>query len=123
LHVQSAVSISLKKTGDLGTIEWNGKDPRYLTIKRIPKTVDVKPGDTVLTSPVSFNFPPGYPVGTVVEAKLDNATGMYTLKVKTAANFYNLQQVHVIEQLDYTEQLSLNKETIKELEGQKKNPK
>ena len=121
LHVQNTVSVSLKKTGDFGTAEWDGKDPRYLTLKRIPKTVEVKKGDTVLTSPVSFNFPPGYMVGTISDIKLDNTTGMYLLKVKTAVNFYNLQQVHVIENIERAEQVKLFEETKKKIEQVKKN--
>lgn len=121
LHVQNSVSASLKKTGDFGTAEWDGVDPRYLTLKRIPKTVDVKKGDTVLTSPVSFNFPPGYMVGTVADIKLDNTTGLYILKIRTAANFYNLQQVHVIENIDRAEQVKLFDETKKKIEQVKKN--
>lgn len=120
LHVQSTVSVSLKKSGTIGTVEWDGKDPRYLTMKRVPKTVELQKGDTVLTSPVSFNFPPGYMVGTVTDMKLDNTTGMYTLKVKTAANFYNLQQVHVIENTEYNEQTKLNMESRKKIDELKK---
>lgn len=123
LHVQNSVSASLKKTGEFGTAEWDGKDPRYITLKRIPKTEEVKKGDTVLTSPVSFNFPPGYMVGTVSDIKLDNTTGMYLLKIKTAANFYNLQQVHVIENIEYEEQRKLNAETKKKIEQVKKTPR
>lgn len=123
LHVQSTVSVSLKKTGDFGTVEWDGKDPRYLLLKRIPKTVQVDKGDTVLTSPVSFNFPPGYMVGTVADIKLDNTTGMYLLKIKTGANFYNLQQVHVIENMERAEQVKLFDETKKKIEQVKKTPR
>ena len=123
LHVQSSVSASLKKTGDFGTIEWDGKDPQYLTLKRIPKNTDVKKGDTVLTSSVSFNFPPGYMVGTVADIKLDNTNGMYLLKIKTAANFNNLQQVHVIENIERDEQLKLDEESRKKIEQAKKTPK
>ena len=123
LHVQNTVSASLKKTGDLGTIEWDGKDPRYLYLKKMPKTIEVKTGDTVLTSKVSFNFPPGYMIGTVAEVKLDNTTGMYLLKVKTAANFYNLQQVHIVENVEYEEQVKLNAETRRKIEEAKKSPR
>jgi rod shape-determining protein MreC len=123
LHVQSTVSGALKKSGDFGTVEWDGKDPRYLTLKRIPKTVEVVKGDTVLTSSVSFNFPPGFMVGTVTEIKLDNTSGLYLLKVRTAANFYNLQLVHVIENTGYEEQTRLNAETKKKIEEVKKNPR
>jgi rod shape-determining protein MreC len=121
LHRQSIVSASLKKSGDIGSVEWDGKDPRYLLMKKVPKTADIKKGDTVLTSPVSFNFPPGHMIGTIADFKLDNTTGMYTLKLKTAANFYNLQQVHVIENTEYLEQTQLNIETKKKIESIKKN--
>jgi rod shape-determining protein MreC len=123
LHIQSTVSVALKKSGDFGTVEWDGKDPRYLLLKRIPKTVELVIGDTVLTSSVSFNFPPGYMVGTIANIKLDNTSGMYLLKVRTAANFYNLQQVHVIENLEYDEQTRLNAETKKKIEQVKKSPR
>lgn len=123
LHVQNSVSASLKRSGDFGTAEWDGKDPRFLLLKKIPKTVEVKPGDTVLTSPVSFNYPPGYMLGTVSDIKLDNTTGMYQLKIKTAANFYNLEQVHILENLDYTEQTGLNQDTKKKMDAAPKNPR
>ena len=123
LHVQNSVSASLKRSGDFGTAEWDGKDPRYLQLRRIPKTVDVKKGDTVLTSSVSFNFPPGYMIGTIEDIKLDNTTGMYILKLKTSANFYNLQQVHVIENIERDEQVKLFEETKKKIEQAKKSPR
>lgn len=123
LHIQNSVSASLKRSGDFGTAEWDGNDPRFLILKRIPKTTEVKKGDTILTSSVSFNFPPGYMVGTISEINFDNANGMYLLKVKTSANFYNLQQVHVIENLDYNEQVKLNAETKVKIEQVKKSPR
>jgi rod shape-determining protein MreC len=123
LHVQNSVSASLKRSGDFGTAEWDGKDPQFLTLKRIPKTVDVKKGDTVLTSSVSFNFPPGYMVGTIAGIKMDNANGMYLLKVKTSANFYNLQQVHVIENIERDEQVKLDAESKRKIEQVKKTPR
>ena len=62
-------------------------------------------------------------VGTVADIKLDNTTGTYLLKIKTAANFYNLQQVHVIENIEYEEQRKLNAETKKKIEQVKKAPR
>lgn len=122
LHVQNSVSASLKKSGDFGTAEWDGKDPGYIWLKRIPKTVQVAKGDTVLTSPVSFNFPPGFMVGTVTDIQLDNTTGMYLLKLKTSANFFNLQQVHVVENVERDEQIRLFEETRKKIDEAKKKP-
>jgi rod shape-determining protein MreC len=123
LHVQNTVSTALKKTGDLGTADWDGKDPRFLNLKKIPKTAEVKKGDTVLTSSVSFNFPPGYMVGTVADVKLDSTIGMYSLRIKTSANFYSLQQVHVIENIERDEQIKLSQDTKKKMEDTKKTPR
>ena len=120
LHVQNTVSASMKRSGEAGTIEWDGLDPRFLTLKKIPKSVEVKNGDTVLTSPYSYNIPPGYMIGTVAEVKVDNATGMYLVKVKTAANFYSLQQVHIVENIDRDEQVKLFEDTRKKIEEAKK---
>lgn len=120
LHVQHKVNASLKKSGDFGTIEWDGKDPRLLTLKGIPKSIDVTIGDTVLTSTYSFNFPPGYLVGTIAEKVTDKSTNFYVLKVKPGAGFYNLQQVFIVENMQYDEQIKLNKDTRKKIEDPKK---
>jgi len=123
LNVKSTISASLKRSGEFGLLEWDGKDPGYILLKKIPKTVDAKKGDTVLTSNYSFSIPPGKMVGTVADIKVDNATGLYELKIKTATNFYSLQQVHVVENLAYDEQSTLLEDTRKKIEDVKKNPK
>jgi len=120
LNVKSTISAALKKTGEFGLLEWDGKDPRYIYMRRVPKTSDVLKGDTVLTSPYSFSIPPGYIVGTIAEVKVDAATGLYDLKVKTAVNFYRLQQVHVVENLQYDEQAKLFEDTRIKTEENKK---
>ncbi|HWC54295.1 MAG TPA: rod shape-determining protein MreC [Chitinophagaceae bacterium] len=123
LHIQNTVNASLKKSGEFGTLQWDGKDPRFLTLKNIPKSVKVNKGDTVLTSIYSYNFPPGYMIGTVADISVDNVTGFFILKVKTAADFFNLQQVHVIENMQYDEQLQLFNDTKKKMEQPKSGTK
>jgi rod shape-determining protein MreC len=123
LHIQNTVNASLKKSGEFGTLQWDGKDPRFLTLKNIPKSIKVNKGDTVLTSIYSYNFPPGYMIGTVADISVDNVTGFFILKVKTAADFFNLQQVHVIENMQYDEQLQLFNDTKKKMEQPKSGTK
>lgn len=118
LHVQSRRSVVLKKTGNMGTIEWDGKDPLFLTLRNIPKSDSVVRGDTVVTS-VNSSFPPGFIVGTVEEVVTDKSTNFYVLRLRTAANFFNLQQVHVIENLTYDEQTRLLEDTRKRIDEQK----
>ena len=121
LHVQNSVSASLKSTGDAGKVEWDAKDPRFVVLKGISKSVPVKIGDTVLTSRYSYNFPPDKFIGTVAGIGSDPSSGFYLLKVKTAVNFSNLQQVFVVENLQREEQVQLEKDTEKKYEQQKRN--
>ncbi|HEX7906110.1 MAG TPA: rod shape-determining protein MreC [Chitinophagaceae bacterium] len=120
LHVQSRRSVVMKRSGNMGSIEWDGKNPLYLTMKNIPKSDSIVKGDTVLTS-INSNFPPGFIVGTVAEIIADKSTNFYVLRLKTAANFYNLQQVHVVERVGYDEQAKLNEDTKKKIDDPKNN--
>ena len=82
LHVQSMVSAALKNTGEAGRVSWDGKDPRFVQLEGISKSVKVKVGDTVVTGRYSDIFPPEKMIGTVSEVTSDPATGFYLLKVK-----------------------------------------
>lgn len=119
LHVQIAVSAALK-SGEEGRVRWDGKDPRFVLLEGISKSVKVKLGDTVLTSKFTYNFPPDKMIGTVAQIHSDPATGFYNLKIKTAVNFSSVQQVFVVENLQRDEQLQLQKDTERKIEQQKK---
>lgn len=114
LHHNSKVSAMLKKDNSLGSIEWDGVDPSYLVLKNIPKSEKVIKGDTVLTSYYSANFPSNLMVGTVANISSDPASNFYTIKVKTATNFYTLQYVNVIDNKRSDEQLQLEQKKINE---------
>ena len=120
LNVQNSVSAAHQPSGTLGKVEWDGKDPHFVQLKGISRSVEVKAGDSVVTSRYSYNFPSNYLIGTISEITNDPATGFYMLKVKTAVNFATLQQVFVVENLMRDEQLRLATETEKKLEQQKK---
>ncbi|MBM3431467.1 MAG: rod shape-determining protein MreC [Bacteroidetes bacterium] len=119
LHVQQRVNASLKKTGDFGTLEWDGDHPDRLLLKGIPKSVFVKLGDTILTSSYSFNFPPGKMLGKVSSLTTDKRTNFHIIEVQPAANFRNLQQVFVVENLQMNEQVQLNQDARKRIEDPK----
>lgn len=119
LHIKSRVTAALKKTGDYGTLEWDAEDPRYLTLKGIPRNVDVKRGDTVVTSVYSYNFPPGFVVGRVAAIQTEKTSGFLILKIKTAVNFNSIQQVFAVENLQRDEQLQLQQDTEKKIEQKK----
>jgi rod shape-determining protein MreC len=120
LHIQNTLSASLKKSGDAGQVSWDGKDPRFVQLKGIPRNVQIQQGDTVLTSRYSYNYPPDKIIGTVTKVSNDPATGFFLVQIRTAVNFNNVQQVFVVENLQRDEQEQLNKDTEKKIDQQKR---
>ncbi len=114
LNRQSKVIATLKKGSGLGEVSWDGKDPRYLVLTKIPKTVVIKKGDTVVSSPYSDKFPPGLPIGTVYRVEQDQETNTYILLVKTAVDFYNVQHAYAVKNLLQEEMNELKRKLIKE---------
>ncbi len=96
LHMQSSISAKLKKSGEEGTVVWDGKQPNIVLLKGISKSVKVSPGDSIVTSGFTDRFPYGISIGIVSEVLLEKPGNNYTLKVRTAANFYNVQFVYII---------------------------
>jgi len=120
LHVKNNVNAIMKKSGNAGTISWDGKNPLLLTMTGVPKSDTIAKGDTVLTGTYSLSFPPLKMIGTVASIVKDNSSSFYILRIKTAANFQNLQHVFVVENLQGDEQESLDKATRKKIDELKK---
>ena len=114
LHRQSKVIAVLKKGSGLGEISWDGKDPRFLLLSKIPKTSVVKKGDTVVSSPYSDKFPPGLPIGYVEKIDQDQETNTYKLKIRTAVDFYSVQHAYIVKNLLQEEMDQLKSTVIKE---------
>jgi rod shape-determining protein MreC len=113
LHRQSNINAQLKKTGETGSIIWDGLQTNVVLLKEISKEVKVSKGDTIITSGNSDKFPYGLLIGTVKEIESDKSSGTYTIRVKTAANFYNLQYVYIINNLQKEEPRQLLKKVEK----------
>ncbi len=123
LHVKNNVNAIMKKSGNAGTISWDGKNPLYLTMTGVPKSDSIARGDTVLTGTYSLSFPPLKTIGTVASVVKDNTSSFYILRIRPAANFQNLQHVFVVENLQNEEQQKLDKETHKKIDELKKTSK
>ena len=107
LHRNSKVSSMLKKGNITGSVDWDGKDPHFLTLRNIPRSIKVAKGDTVLTSTYSANFPSHIMVGTIVGVAADPSSNSYTIKLKASTNFYSIQYVNVVNNVQWDEQRRL----------------
>lgn len=113
LNHNSKVSAMLKNGYYTGIVDWDGEDPSYVTLHNISTSSKVKTGDTVVTSNYSGNFPPGLMIGRVAQIESDPSTNFYTIKLKTATNFYALQYAYLIDNMMWQEQLNLEALTPK----------
>lgn len=100
LHKDSKLSGKLLKTGETGTLSWDGKKPNILSLNNIPKSAKVSLGDTIITSGFSAIFPKGIMIGRVTDIKPETSNNNYRITLKTTANFYNLEYVYGIESAD-----------------------
>jgi len=107
LHRKNSVVALLKKGSGFGEVIWDGKDPRFVTLTKIPRTIKINKGDTVVTSPYSDIFPAGQVVGFVEEVAEEKSTSVYSLKVRTATNFYSVQHAYIVKNLQKSEMDSL----------------
>jgi rod shape-determining protein MreC len=113
LNVNSKVSSTIPKIKLTGSVEWDGKDPQFLTLTRIPKSAKVAKGDTVVTSNFSANFPSDMLVGFVQSISAQPSSNFYTIKVKAATNFFSLQYVNLVDNVQWEEQRRLEAAPIK----------
>jgi rod shape-determining protein MreC len=113
LHYQFKAVVKLKYSNEIGTIQWDGVSPSYVTLKNIPKSVKVQIGDSVVTTQLGGTWPANLMVGTVSQVVPDNSTNFYTLKIKPATNFGTIEYVYVIDNTQYGEQKMLEDSTRK----------
>jgi rod shape-determining protein MreC len=116
LHRQYKVVVKLKNGGERGTVEWDGISPMFVTLKDIPKSAKLQPGDSVVTSPTSSLFPGNLMVGTIAEIVEDKSSNFYTLKIRPATNFFNIEYVYVIANSQFVEQKRLEDSTRKKFQ-------
>ncbi len=113
LHRNSKVSSMLKKNNVTGSVDWDGRDPEYLTLRNIPRSIKVAKGDTVVTSSYSANFPSHMMVGTIEAIAADPSSNSYTLRLKAATNFFSIQNVNVVKNVQWAEQRRLEAAPVK----------
>jgi rod shape-determining protein MreC len=107
INTTSKISCKLRGTQNFGTLQWfKGRaDVAYMT--DVPRHSQVEKGEVVLTNGYSDIFPPGIPIGFVIE-KGDSPDGMsYLLKVGLYTKFETIREVSVITNYNKPERKAL----------------
>ncbi|MES2796839.1 MAG: rod shape-determining protein MreC [Bacteroidota bacterium] len=105
LHSENLVSSKIKKTGKLGSVKWDGLNPREVELLYIDLYETIQKGDTIVTSDINSVFPGNIMVGRVKSVKKGQQFLNITLNLST--DFRNLSYVYVVKNSLKEEQNSL----------------
>lgn len=103
LNRESFPNAMIRRNGYFGPLEWPGRNYRRVVLTQIPGHVDVRIGDTIVTSGFSETYPIGILVGTVESYELEQGVS-YDITVKLSPDFKNLSNVLVVKNLMKVEQ-------------------
>ncbi len=96
LNPHFRLSCKIKRSDYFGSLVWDGKNPTEAVLEELPRHTVFKVGDTIVTSGYSAVFPPGLPVGVVLDDDTDKNQNFFTLRVRLLADFTTLSNVQVV---------------------------
>lgn len=113
LHTDMFVSVLIKRSNTLGSVQWNGRDATLASLRDIPIHINVISGDTIVTSGYSGIYPPGTMVGTVAEVRPEEDAAFYDIDIDLSTEFQELSYVYVVknrlkEEKDSLEQINFS---------------
>ncbi len=94
-----------KVAGDehFGSISWSGKSPYKVEMNDLSKHADIEVGDEVVTAGLSHFFPEGIKIGYVEKYEINDTQTSYHATIRLAADMTKLNNVILIENVDYGE--------------------
>lgn len=95
LNTDFRMSAKLQRTGYYGSLRWDGGDYRSVLLSDIPHHVEVRKGDTVVTTGYSNIFPPDLYVG-IVDGVEVTGGDFNTIRVTLGCDFKRLHEVTLI---------------------------
>ncbi len=96
LNKDSRISGKFRKNNQLVNVEWNGGSFRVGQVREIPKHIQMKQGDTIVTSGNSDIFPEGFLIGTISDFKIIHDENFNQGDILFSTDFNSLGYVEVI---------------------------
>ena len=96
LNKDSRISGKFKNNNQLVNIEWPGGNYRYGSVKEIPKHVEIRKGDTIITSGNSDIFPEGILIGTISDYSVASDENFNFGSILFSTDFNSLGYVEIV---------------------------
>ncbi len=115
LNPSTLTSVEIKRTGTLCTAQWQNLDFRKISIRYIPRHIDVFKGDTIVTSGYNTIYPPGVMVGIVDSVTLTPESPFYFVEAELSTDFSSIDYAYIVNNERREEIDSLAIETVEAL--------
>lgn len=112
LHGNMLVSSKIKRTGDLCTTQWDGRDYQKAEVLYLPRHVQLNVNDTIVTSGYNAVFPEGIPVGIVESFEIKEDALFFDVKIRLMSDLNSLSYVYLVKNNLLMEQDSIESLTI-----------
>jgi rod shape-determining protein MreC len=113
LHRDIRISAAIRRRDFFGTLQWDGKDARYMDLLAIPRYIPVVVGDTIATTGYSQFFPTDFPIGTVHSVEPITGGNDWKIRVALLSNPLHIRTGYVVNHLFKGEIDALEKTTSK----------
>jgi rod shape-determining protein MreC len=100
----ASVGGMILRTRRQGVVRGSGQEGGGLSLEYVPASVDVRPGDSVLTAGIDGVYPRGIPVGTVVSVEAGGQL-VHKIRLAPAVDLGALDQVYLLEHAPLPQQL------------------
>jgi len=111
LNTDFRASAKVQRSRVDGILAWDGQN---LLLKNIAKTLDVKPGDVLVTSDYSSTYPPDIRIGLISSVQEQSGSLFREVVVTPSVDFVRLEQVFVLSAVPDSERVALERQ-VKEL--------
>ena len=96
IHTNISISTRLKRCGQIGGTQWDGRDYQYVHLTDIARHISIQDNDTVVTSGLTSVFPEGILIGMIDEIELNPGDNYHSAKIKLSTNYRALKYVQVL---------------------------
>jgi rod shape-determining protein MreC len=114
INTNLRISAKHKKSGQVGSLTWDGRDYRSGTLSDIPSHAEINIGDSIVTSGFSYIYPEGQLIGLVDDFYIKTGENFFTVDVQFAVDYNKIFHVYAVENILRDELLELEEKDIKE---------
>ena len=99
LNSKSSTGAKIKKTGDIGSITWDGSNALFAQLSKVNTYVPVAIGDEVVSTAQSASYPEEIPIGKIVKIDRNPEKNDYDITILIHTPFSRLKNVYVVRNL------------------------